>query len=82
MMLDAGASAIVAVATFGGTVRSSPSRWFVGPFGWLLADVRALAAPVPCRGAQGLWAIPPDVETEVLRQLAKAEENEWCHTDA
>jgi hypothetical protein len=32
-----------------------------GRFGLLLADVRPLPRPVPCRGALGLWWIPPDV---------------------
>ena len=29
-----------------------------GRYGWILADVRALAAPIPCRGAQGLFDVP------------------------
>ena len=33
--------------------------WFTGPIGWVLRDVRAFD-PVSCRGAQGLWAVPPD----------------------
>ena len=32
-----------------------------GRLGWVLADVRALPAPVPCRGALGQWAVPLDV---------------------
>ena len=27
----------------------------IGPWCWILADVSALAEPVPARGAQGLW---------------------------
>lgn len=34
--------------------------WWIGPYGWLLDDVRALAEPVPCRGAQKLWRVPAD----------------------
>lgn len=33
-----------------------------GRYAWLLADVRALPEPIPCRGALGLWDVPPDVE--------------------
>ena len=40
------------------------SRWFCGPFGWWLADVVRIA-PVPCKGAQGLWVIPPPVLEQV-----------------
>jgi len=26
-----------------------------GPYCWVLDDIRKLAEPIPCRGAQGLW---------------------------
>jgi hypothetical protein len=48
-------SAIVAIATFGGAVKAHPSRWFAGPFGWVLKDLKVLRDPLPCGGAQGLW---------------------------
>jgi hypothetical protein len=48
------------------------SRWFMGPFGWICADTRPLHEPVPCRGAQGLWAVPIGVETRVLLQERRA----------
>lgn len=32
-----------------------------GPVCWVLADARAFAPPVPCKGGQGLWT--PDAET-------------------
>lgn len=41
--------------------RALVSRWYCGPYGWLLDDVHALREPIPCRGAQGLWLLPPDV---------------------
>jgi hypothetical protein len=44
-------------------------RWFFGPVGYVLRDVRALDEPVPCRGWQGFWRLPADVEAHVLRQL-------------
>lgn len=34
-----------------------------GRFAWLLADVRPLPTPIPCRGALGLWT-PPDNAAE------------------
>lgn len=34
----------------------TPGRW-----AWLLADVRRLPEPVPCKGALGLWTVPADV---------------------
>lgn len=48
------------------------SRWFGGPFGWVLADTKPLRRPVPCRGAQGLWNLPEDVAAEVLAQIREA----------
>lgn len=60
---------IVAVAIYRGAVRRSSSAWFVGPVGWLLSDVRPLETPVPCRGAQGIWKLPRDVEEAVMREL-------------
>jgi hypothetical protein len=45
-------------------------RWFFGPYGWVVDNVRTLPAPVPCRGFQGLWGLPLDVEAAVLEQLA------------
>jgi hypothetical protein len=40
-----------------------------GPYGWLLEDVVALRETVPCKGAQGLWTVPPDVAARVLEQV-------------
>ncbi len=49
---------------YGGTLTAADaeaaydSRWFFGPYGWVLEDVRALPEPIPCKGAQGLWTVP------------------------
>lgn len=43
-------------------------HWYFGPFGWLLEEVIALPKPVPCRGAQGLWPLPPNVLDAVRAQ--------------
>lgn len=39
---------------------------------WVLADVRPLAQPVPCRGMLGLWRLPEDVESAARAQLEVA----------
>ncbi len=44
-------------------IRRDP--FWVGPWGWVLDDVQALLEPVPCRGAQGLWTLPANVEAAV-----------------
>lgn len=41
------------------------SRWFFGPFGWVLRDVKVLEEPVPCRGRQRVWTLPDDIEAAV-----------------
>lgn len=46
--------------------------WFFGPIGYVLRDVVALPQPVPCRGYQGFWTLPQDVERDVRVQLARA----------
>jgi hypothetical protein len=74
--------AVIAVATltgchlspdFGGTcgaTRPLCSPWAArDQYHWLLADVRPLATPVPCRGMLGLWRLPDDVEKAVRAQL-------------
>ena len=44
-------------------------RWFFGPIGYVLRDVRALPEPVPCRGMLGFWTLPDDVAARVEAQL-------------
>jgi hypothetical protein len=41
-----------------------PDRWM-----WVLDDVRPLTEPVPCRGALGLWTVPPDVTALIAAQI-------------
>jgi len=48
-------------------LRGSP--WYFGPFGWVLREQVELEVPVACRGALGLWVLPPDVEAAVRGQL-------------
>ena len=43
-----------------------------GRMAWSLGALRRLAAPVPCRGRQGLFDLPADVEAQVRAQLGEA----------
>lgn len=36
--------------------------WAFGPCCWYLEDVLALPAPIPCRGAQGPWNLPRELQ--------------------
>lgn len=55
------AGVIVATASIQEVATQSLDNWFVGPYGWVLADVRKLDVPVPCRGHLGLWSVPGGV---------------------
>ena len=41
-------------------------KWFAGPFGWVLTEVKKLETPVICRGHLGLWGIPQEVEEKMF----------------
>lgn len=61
---------IVAVATLSGTVTEAANPWKDhGSIGWVLSDVIVLLRPIPCKGAQGLWAVPEDVERQIIEQI-------------
>lgn len=36
-------------------LEQSQRCWFFGPYGWIIRDFVPLIAPVPCKGARGLW---------------------------
>lgn len=44
----------------------------LGPYAWVLDERARLPEPVPCKGAQGLWTLPPDVEARVREQVETA----------
>ena len=70
-------SAICGVARVVAIVPKSRSKWFWHPddgstnYGWVLAGVRALNRPIPCKGSLGLWEVSPRVLRELKRQLPK-----------
>lgn len=68
-------SAIVGVATIDRIVTTDKTlppdqaRWFFGPFGWILSDVRKLATPIPMKGAQGLRGLAPEIVLQINAQF-------------
>jgi hypothetical protein len=48
-------------------IGSSRSKWFIGPFGYVLEKPRTLPNPVPCKGALGLWEVPASVASHCER---------------
>lgn len=47
---------IVGSACLQNVVRAHPSPWFVGPWGWVLEDVKALPFK-PCKGKLGFFHV-------------------------
>lgn len=64
---------VLGTALLAGYVEESEDPWFTGPYGWRLAEKRELARPIACRGMQGLWVVPKDVEALVAEQEAAGE---------
>jgi hypothetical protein len=54
------------------TLREDQRRWFFGPIGYALTDVRPLAKAIPCRGFQGFWTVPENIAKQVLEQVGGA----------
>lgn len=48
--------------------RPDQLRWFTGPIGYVLADVRALTQPINARGMQGWWPVPLEIEARIREQ--------------
>jgi len=68
------AGVIIGVARVEAVTRGTPlrpSRWYMGETGLWLAEATPIA-PVPVRGAQGLWPLPPDVLAKVREGWAAA----------
>jgi hypothetical protein len=61
--------AILGIVVVVDVVDRSTSDWFLGPFGWALADPYPLSQAVPCRGGLGLWTVPTDIEDLIRRTL-------------
>jgi hypothetical protein len=40
-----------------------------GRFAWLPVDMRLLRQPIPCRGAQQLWTVRPEIVKHIEEQL-------------
>jgi hypothetical protein len=40
-----------------------------GRYGWALRNLRKLKEPVPCKGKQGFFFLPADVEAKVRAQI-------------
>jgi|SRR3990167_395407 len=53
-----------------GSEEEQYGNYDAGRFGWLFVEIRKLAQPVPCKGALGLWTVPPDVAAQVRKDAS------------
>ena len=63
---------VAAVVTDTSQLPPDQRFWFSGPYGWVLEDVVQILPPVDCRGYQGAWTLPDDVERLVHACGSKA----------
>lgn len=66
---DLPSGAIVGVVDLVDVVEHSSSRWFGGPFGFVLVNPRAFARPLPCKGRLNLWSLSPAQVRTLLRRM-------------
>jgi len=57
--LDLPLGMLVGFADIVDCVEKHPSRWFTGPYGFVLANITPLEKPIKCRGKQGFFKIDP-----------------------
>lgn len=62
-------SAIIGVVDILDCVDDHESKWFFGPYGYVLENPRPLLKPIPCKGKLGFWNLSPEIEREIRRQL-------------
>lgn len=64
---------IVALAKVDRFLYGEQRGWYMGrpKIGWNTPQVVVLEAPVPCRGAQGLWPVPAGERLQVIDRLPK-----------
>lgn len=51
----------------------SDHKYTEGPVCWVLEAVTKLSKPIPCKGAQGLWVLPAEIETLIWLDLAESD---------
>lgn len=52
-----GRGAVIGIVDLVDCVTSHSSKWFTGPFGWVVENPRAIT-PIPFRGTLGLFNVP------------------------
>lgn len=69
---DLTVKAVIGIVEIVDVVTRSSSRWFTGPYGFVLRNPRVLSRPVPCPGNLRIWTVPPRVDKAIAGALASA----------
>lgn len=68
---DDHAAGIIGVVELVDVVRDYPSPWSVrGQYQWVRTDPHMFLEPIPCKGRQGLWIPPDDVQAAAGGRLS------------
>ncbi|HVU38056.1 MAG TPA: hypothetical protein VHC95_06955 [Opitutales bacterium] len=70
--------AILGAMKIDGCVTESKSPWFVGPYGYIIAETRIFAKPIPYTGALGFFNVELSPELGVQIQLANLHNIRWA----
>jgi hypothetical protein len=60
--------AIIGEVTITDCVRKSPSPWFLGPYGFVLADPKLYDKPIPYPGRLGFFEVPDEAIRQSVRK--------------
>jgi hypothetical protein len=66
---DVPLSAFLGIVELVDVVERKRSKWFGGPFGFVLKNPHPLQRPIPYKGALNIWQIPPTVMNSISKQL-------------
>lgn len=62
---------IIGIVELVDVVRDYPSLWSArGQYQWVRTEPRMFLEPIPCRGQQGLWYPPDEVQALAARRLS------------
>lgn len=62
-------SCIIGIIDLVDCVEYSKSRWFQGPYGFVLANPRPFSKPIPAKGKLKLYSVPDELIHEELLKL-------------
>jgi hypothetical protein len=60
---------IIGIVDLIDVVERHRSKWFSGPYGFVLANPRPLKKPIAMAGKLSLWEIPPAAVKSIRKQL-------------